>query len=313
MGRLRTAVHTLADMDLPPDELLAHLDDLAIRLTEEDTDAKGPATAVVGATCLYAVYDPVTRHCTMARAGHPPPAIIDPHGQVTFPDLPAGTPLGLGLVPFEAVDLELPEGSTLALYTDGLVETRDQDIDTGMHRLATALAHPRLPLDDLCTAVADTLPTPTPCDDVTLLLARTRTLHPSQVASWDLPTDPAVVSTARSLTVHQLTRWGLQDLATTTELIVSELVTNAIRHATGPIRLRLIRHQLLTCEVSDTSNSLPRLRHARTTDEGGRGLFLVAQMSHRRGTRYTNGGKTVWAEQQLTPATRGWSGTGAVA
>ncbi|WP_127356498.1 SpoIIE family protein phosphatase, partial [Actinacidiphila soli] len=99
MGRLRTAVHTLADMDLPPDELLAHLDDLAIRLTEEDADATGPATAVVGATCLYAVYDPVTRRCTMARAGHPPPAIIDPHGHVTFPDLPAGTPLGLGLTP----------------------------------------------------------------------------------------------------------------------------------------------------------------------------------------------------------------------
>ncbi|MCW2870358.1 ATP-binding protein, partial [Actinacidiphila oryziradicis] len=82
----------------------------------------------------------------------------------------------------------------------------------------------------------------------------------------------------------------------------SELVTNAIRHATGPIRLRLIRHQLLTCEVSDTSNSLPRLRHARTTDEGGRGLFLIAQLSHRRGTRYTPDGKIVWAEQELPPA-----------
>jgi PAS domain S-box-containing protein len=301
MGRLRTAVHTLADMELPPDELLAHLDDLVIRLTEEDADTKDLATAVAGATCLYAVYDPVTRRCTMARAGHPPPAIVDPHGHVTFPDLPTGTPLGLGLVPFESVELELPEGSTLALYTDGLVETRDQDIDTGMHRLATALAHPRLPLEDLGSAVLDTLPAPAPSDDVTLLLARTRTLSPSQVVSWDLPSDPAVVSTARSLAIRQLTQWGLEDLATTTELIVSELVTNAIRHGTGPVRLRLIRHQLLTCEVSDTSNSLPRLRHARTTDEGGRGLFLVAQLSHRRGTRYTPDGKTVWAEQELTP------------
>ncbi|TKA04715.1 SpoIIE family protein phosphatase [Actinacidiphila oryziradicis] len=305
MGRLRTAVHTLADMDLPPDELLAHLDDLAIRLIEEDADAKdkeGIAAAVLGVTCLYAVYDPVTRRCTMARAGHPPPAIVDPHGHVTFPDLPAGTPLGLGLVPFEAVELELPEGSTLALYTDGLVETRDQDIDAGMHRLSTLLAHPRLPLEDLCATVVDTLPTPAPSDDVTLLLARTRTLSPDQVVSWDLPTDPAVVSSARSLAVRQLTHWGLQDLAVTTELIVSELVTNAIRHGTGPIRLRLIRHQVLTCEVSDTSSSLPRLRHARTTDEGGRGLFLIAQLSHRRGTRYTPDGKIVWAEQELPPA-----------
>ncbi|MFF4756195.1 SpoIIE family protein phosphatase [Streptomyces sp. NPDC002514] len=304
MGRLRAAVHTLANMDLAPDELLAHLDDLAIRLTEEDTDATGPATAVVGATCLYAVYDPVTRRCTMARAGHPPPAVIDPHGHVTFPDLPTGTPLGLGLTPFpfESVELELAEGSTLAFYTDGLVETHDQDIDTGMHRLATALAHPRLPLEDLGSAVLDTLPTGATYDDVTLLLARTRALSPKQVVSWDLPTDPAVVSKARSLTLGQLTKWGLPNLATTTELIVSELVTNAIRHGTGPIRLRLIRHQVLTCEVSDTSNSLTRLRHARTTDEGGRGLFLVAQLSHRRGTRYTPDGKTVWAEQELTPA-----------
>jgi PAS domain S-box-containing protein len=305
MGRLRTAVHTLADMDLPPDELLAHLDDLVVRLTEEDADAKDLATAVVGATCLYAVYDPVTRRCTMARAGHPPPAIVDPHGQVTFPDLPAGTPLGLGMFPFESVELELPEGSVLAFYTDGLVETRDQDIDAGMHRLATVLAQPGLPLEDLCSAAVDTLAAPAPPDDVTLLLARTRALSPNQVVSWDLPTDPAIVSTARSLALRQLTKWGLQDLATATELIVSELVTNAIRHATGPIRLRLIRHQLLTCEVSDTSNSLPCLRHARTTDEGGRGLFLVAQMSHRRGARYTPDGKIVWAEQELTPVVPG--------
>ncbi|WP_411088916.1 SpoIIE family protein phosphatase [Streptomyces sp. 061-3] len=304
MGRLRTAVQTLAEMDLPPDELLARLNDLPVRRTEEDGDAKGATTAVMGATCLYAVYDPVTRRCTMARAGHPPPAIIDPDGHVTFPDLPAGTPLGLGLGPFafEAVELELPEGSVLAFYTDGLIETRDQDIDAGMHRLSTVLVQPRLPLEDLCTAVVDTLPAPAPPDDVTLLLARTRTLSPSQVASWDLPTDPAVVSSARSMAVRQLTEWGLQDLASTTELIVSELVTNAIVHATGPISLRLVRHQLLTCEVSDTSNSLPRLRHARTTDEGGRGMFIATQLSVRLGTRYTTDGKIVWAEQELTPA-----------
>jgi serine phosphatase RsbU (regulator of sigma subunit)/PAS domain-containing protein/anti-sigma regulatory factor (Ser/Thr protein kinase) len=302
MGRLRTAVHAFADLDLPPDELLTLLDDLVTRLVEEDADTEGLATPVAGATCLYVVYDPVARHCTMARAGHPPPAIVDPHGHITFPDLPAGTPLGLGLSSFEAVELDLPEASVLALYTDGLIETRDQDIDAGMRRLATVLAHPRLPLDDLCATVVDTLPAPAPFDDVTLLLARTRSLSPSQVASWDLPADPAVVGVARSLAVRQLTRWGLRDLATTTELIVSELVTNAILHARGSIRLRLIRHQLLTCEVADTSNSLPRLRHARTTDEGGRGLFLVGQLSHRRGTRYTPDGKIVWAELELTPS-----------
>ncbi|MFF3879238.1 SpoIIE family protein phosphatase [Streptomyces sp. NPDC001978] len=305
MGRLRTAVHAFADLDLPPDELLARLDDLVIRLTEQDGDTQGPATTVLGATCLYAIYDPVIRRCTMARAGHPPPVIIDPHGQITFPDLPAGTPLGLGLVSFEAVELELPEGSVLAFYTDGLVETRDQDIDVGMDRLSTVLAQPGLPLDDLCSAVVDTLSATAPRDDATLLLARTRTLSPSQVVSWDLPTYPAVVSRARSLAARQLTTWGLEHLVTSTELIVSELVTNAIRHGAGPVRLRLIRHQVLTCEVSDASNLLPRLCHARSTDESGRGLFIVNQFSHRQGTRYTaGGGKIVWAEQELTPGIR---------
>src|SRR5262249_2759019 len=205
------------------------------RLAKQDTDPWDPATAAMGATCLYAVYDPATRHCTMARAGHPPPAIIDPDGHVIFPELPTGAPLGLGLVPFESVTMELPEGSVLALYTDGLIEARDQDIDAGMDRLRAALARPGLPLEDLGTCAIDTLPTKTPCDDVTLLLARTRSLGPSQVALWHFPDDPAVVSRARALAARQLNQWGLERLVESTELIVSELVTNAIRHGTGTI------------------------------------------------------------------------------
>jgi anti-sigma regulatory factor (Ser/Thr protein kinase) len=238
----------------------------------------------------------------MARAGHPPPAIIDPHGHVTFPDLPSGAPLGLGLVPFESVTLRLPEGSVLALYTDGLIEDRDQDIDIGMGRLAAALARPGLPLEGLCSSAVDTLPAKAPSDDVTLLLARTRVLGPSQVASWPLPDDPAVVSRARALAAHQLNQWGLEHLVESTELIVSELVTNAIRYGNGTVGLRLIRHELLTCEVSDAGNSHPRLCRPRTTDENGRGLLLVSRLSHRWGTRYTPNGKLIWAEQQLTPS-----------
>ncbi|QKV91263.1 SpoIIE family protein phosphatase [Streptomyces sp. NA02950] len=309
MGRLRTAVHTLADMDLPPEELLAHLDDLVIRLTEEEaeqagveTGQEGLAAAVLGATCLYAVYDPVTRHCTMARAGHPAPALVDPDGEVSFPPLPAGPPLGLGSLPFESAELELPAGSLIALYTDGLIETCDQDIDVGLERLKNTLGQPGMPLEQLCSTVVDTLMTGRQNDDVALLLARTRALGPGHVVSWDLPSDPAVVANARSLAVRQLAEWGLDGLVPTTELIVSELVTNAIRHGTGPIRLRLIRHDMLICEVADTSNTSPRLRHARTTDEGGRGLFLVAQMTRRWGTRYTEGGKLIWAEQDLPEA-----------
>ncbi|WP_405833577.1 SpoIIE family protein phosphatase [Streptomyces sp. NBC_01176] len=299
MGRLRAAVHTLANMDLCPDELLAHLDDTISRLDVEDGRSPGRDSAEVGATCLYAVYDPATRHCTMARAGHPPPVVISPQGRVSIPDLPAGLPLGVGPASFEAVDLELPEGSVIAFYTDGLVETRDQDIDAGIRRLGAALARPDRPLDDLCTAAFDTLPARALEDDATLLLARTHSLVPSQIATWDLPNDPIVVAHARALATAQLTGWGLEGLVATTELIVSELVTNAVRHGAGAITLRLIRHEVLVCEVTDTSDSVPRLRHARPTDEGGRGLFLVAQLSSRRGSRHSSAGKTVWAEQEI--------------
>ncbi|MGW1887932.1 SpoIIE family protein phosphatase [Streptomyces sp. NPDC001970] len=305
MGQLRTAVRTLASMDMPPDELLAHLDEQVIRLAEEDADPEDPNTAAMVATCLYAVYDPVTRQCTLARAGHPPPAIIDPHGHVTFPDLPTGTPLGLGLVPFESVTLELPENSVLALYTDGLIETRNQDIDVGINRLATSLTRPGQALEDLCSSAVDTLSCEATCDDATLLLARTRSLGPNQTASWELPTEPSAVGRARALATDQLNQWQLDHLAGPTELIVSELVTNAILHGNshGTIGLRLIRHEALTCEVTDTSNSHPRLRHPRTTDENGRGLLLVSQLTRRWGTRHTPHGKLIWAEQHLTPST----------
>ncbi|MFF3660834.1 SpoIIE family protein phosphatase [Streptomyces olivochromogenes] len=301
MGRLRTAVRTLADLEMPPDELLSHLDDTFQRLAAEDADAPDEIPTVVGATCLYAVYDPVTRECTMARAGHPPPAIIDPQGKVTFPDIPTGSPLGLGLgVPFEAVELELPEGSLLALYTDGLIEARDDDIDVGMRRLGTALAHPSHSLEDLCTRATETVPAQTPFDDVTLLLVRTRSLDTAQIASWELPADSSVVSTARHVAARQLSDWGLEHLIATTELVVSELVTNAIRYGTGPIRLRLLQHHFLTCEVFDSGAFYPRLCHAHTGDEYGRGLFMVAQLSRRWGFRSATGGKLVWVEQDLS-------------
>ncbi|MEV8562897.1 SpoIIE family protein phosphatase [Streptomyces sp. NPDC051917] len=308
MGRLRTAVHTLASMDMPPEELLAHLDEQVIRMGREEADREDTA-ATIGATCLYAVYDPATQQCTMARAGHPPAAIIDPDGAVTFPELPAGLPLGLGGVPFESVTLKLPENSVLALYTDGLIETRNLDIDVGMNRLAAALARPGLPLEELCSAAVDTLPARTPEDDITLLLARTRALDPTQVASWQFQAqdEKAVVSHARTLVARQLSQWGLEHLVESTQLIVSELVTNAILHGSnqcdrqGAIGLRLLRHEVLTCEVSDTSDCHPRLRHPRTTEESGRGLFLVTQLSDRWGTRLTPDGKLIWAEQRLPP------------
>ncbi|MEU4097218.1 SpoIIE family protein phosphatase [Streptomyces sp. NPDC026673] len=310
MGTLRTAVRTLADMDLPPDELLAHLDDTVQRLAEEDCDDSNPLPGAVGATCLYAVYDPATGVCAMARAGHLPPAIVDPQGRVTFADLPPGAPLGIGLGdPFETVELELPEGSLIALYTDGLIETRGGDIEDGMHRLGTALKDPGRSLEELCTRATETNPGQASCDDATLLLIRTRSLPPAQQASWILPSDESAVRSARHLAAGQLTVWGLEVLSDSLQLIVSELVTNAIRHSDGPIRLRLKRHQVLTCEVSDADTCAPRPRRARNSDEGGRGLLLVAQMSRRWGSRTVAGGKVVWAEQELPGTSRPRAGS----
>jgi anti-sigma regulatory factor (Ser/Thr protein kinase) len=168
-----------------------------------------------------------------------------------------------------------------------------------MSRLGHALAQPGLPLDELCTRTVERLLPGAHTDDAALLLARTHALRADQIASWDVPSDPAAVADTRALASQQLEKWGLGELTMTTELIVSELVTNAIRYATEPIRLRLLRQSGLICEVSDSSSTSPRLRHARTTDEGGRGLFLVAQLTRRWGTRYTRDGKIIWAEQNL--------------
>jgi PAS domain S-box-containing protein len=303
MGRLRTAVRTLADVDLTPDELLTQLDDLVVRLdTEEGQGTGGHAARVageIGATCLYAVYDPVTRRCTIARAGHPLPAVVLPDGSTQVLDLPAGPPLGLGGLPFEATEIELPEGSVLALYTDGLIESAGRDVDAGLGLLRRALTRPAASLDETCDHVLEALLPERPIDDIALLVARTRSLDARQVVTWDLPPDPAVVADARKWVAEQLADWSLDELVFTTELVVSELVTNAIRYAGGPIQLRLIQDTALICEVSDTSSTAPHLRRARTFDEGGRGLLLVAQLTQRWGSRQTQTGKTIWAEQPL--------------
>ncbi|QOV34849.1 SpoIIE family protein phosphatase [Streptomyces ferrugineus] len=301
MGRLRTAVHNFCSLDLSPEDLLTHLDDLVGRLDRGEgwASENSPDSGIVGATCLYAVYDPVSRRCTLTRAGHPLPAVVAPDGTVEFVDLPSGQPLGLGGMPFETVELELAEGSQLVLYTDGLVEDRHRDIDAGLEQLRAVLSRVDLPPEETCEAVLDALLPARPGDDVALLVARTHALDDDRVAQWDLPSDPAVVSRARVAVTGQLAAWDLDDLAFATELIVSELVTNAIRHATGPVQLRLLRDRALICEVSDGAGTSPRLRRARSTDEGGRGLFLVAQLTERWGTRYTPHGKIIWTEQPL--------------
>ncbi|MFI9824311.1 SpoIIE family protein phosphatase [Streptomyces sp. NPDC052013] len=307
MGRLRTAVHNFAALDLPPDELLAHLDELVTRI-DQDAAAEGKTEAVTGATCLYAVYDPVSGRCVLARAGHPGPALVSPDGSVTFPDIPVAPPLGVGGgLPVETAVLRPAADSRLVLYTDGLVEARGRDIDIGLGMLRQVLADTHgATLDDTCQAVLDAMLCTGQSDDIALLVARTRLLPPDQVAEWDVPDDPAAVPRIRGEATLRLESWGLGEAAFTTELILSELVTNAIRYGKNPISLRLLRDgDSLICEVGDGSSTSPHLRRATSTDEGGRGLFLVAQLSRRWGTRYTDRGKIIWAEQALDAGAAG--------
>ncbi|MFD7879805.1 amino acid permease [Streptomyces sp. NPDC059766] len=319
MGRLRTGVRVLARMDLSPDELLSRLDDLVEQTALETTAGRGPgppkgpeqpkdpkhpkvrADGARGVSCLYAMYDPVSGGCSLARAGESVLVVIDPGtGVVDHPKLPPGPPLGVGGPPYESIELKLAPGTLVALFTGGLLQDSDSRA-AGLARLSHALADSRSPLEQLCDQAVDAL-LPGPVDeDATLLLARTHLLDRSQFAQWDVSTDPEAVGTIRTAVSKQLRDWGLDDLEFTSQLIVSELVTNAIRYGGGPIQVRLIRDRALICEVSDAGHTTPNLRHAASDDEGGRGLFIIAQMTHHWGTRYTSTGKTLWTEQDLPP------------
>ncbi|WP_406016480.1 PAS domain-containing SpoIIE family protein phosphatase/ATP-binding protein [Streptomyces sp. NBC_00984] len=315
MGELRTAVRTLALLDLEPAEVLSALDEVARGLgTPGGGNAPGgsqwPSRAahksreadlseVYLATCVYAVYDPVTRRCTFANAGHLPPAVVEPGEAALLLDVPPGMPLGVGGEPFEEVEVELKEGSLLALYTDGLVESRDHPLDEGLDALRGALVDPQRPIEDLCDHVLTTLDTRHGEDDIALLMARIQGLPADAVGDWRLPREPRSVGRARELARGRLLAWGLDDLVDTTELLVSELVTNALRYGEGEIRLRLLRDRTLVCEVWDAGLVQPRRRRARDTDEGGRGLQLVGLLSVAWGSRRTPRGKTVWFELAL--------------
>lgn len=296
MGRLRTAVRAFADIDLMPDELLTHLDDVVIRMQREESPDEGETSA----TCLYAIYDPVSRRCSLASAGHVPPTVVTPSKiSEALPEVPIGPPLGLGGLPFETAEFELPEDSLLVLHTDGLIAGRTRDVDQGLATLRDVLTSAPDSLEETCDRLLAALLPGRPADDVALLVARTHALDPDHVATMDLPSDPAAVSGARRFASDVLANWELEELAFTTELVVSELVTNAIRYGKSPVQLRLILQSTLTCEVSDASSTAPHLRRARTFDEGGRGLLLVAQCAERWGTRHGREGKVIWAEQAL--------------
>jgi len=292
MGRLRTAIHTLAMLELPPAESLQQLDELMHTLGEREPHF---------ATCAYAVYDAVSGNCEVAVAGHLPPLLVHPDGTNELLDVPPAPPLGIGDGDVESRQFQVEDGSLFVLYTDGLVENKGQDISDGLARLQDIFGpgSPTRPLEDLCKATLDGVYSDHQRDDIAVLIARLRRLQPENYASWTLSPKLTSVRHARSVIAEPMKRWGLDELIPTTELLVSELVTNAVRYSRGEVTLRLVNEKALVCEVLDSSAALPRLRQAGAEEENGRGLQVVRQLSKRWGARRTPTGKVVWCEQPL--------------
>ncbi|MFJ3443777.1 SpoIIE family protein phosphatase [Streptomyces sp. NPDC086081] len=291
MGQLRTAVQTMAGLDLPPAQLLRNLDDLAQRLGDSYL-----------ATCLYAVYDPIAGELHLANAGHIPPVLVRAEdGRSELLDLPTGAPIGVGGVPFEAVRVRVEPGDRLVMCTDGLVEVRGEDIGVGLATLCASAAHPAASMDDACDTIIRSLNTRGGRkDDVALLMARLNGIAPDDVAEWRLALDPAEAGRARAVVREQLHDWGLPELAAPAELLASELVTNAVRHSRArPVALRLVRGDTLLCEVDDDDHELPTLLSAGPLDDRGRGLRVVSTLARQWGTSRTGAGKTVWFELTL--------------
>ncbi|MFE4449487.1 SpoIIE family protein phosphatase [Streptomyces sp. NPDC056796] len=300
MGQLRTVVHALAALDLEPDELIARLYDTAARLAGEraqlppnDPLRQEP----LAATCAYAVYDPFTETCTVASAGHPAPLVVEPDGAAYVVGLSVGPPLGTtDRAPVAAVALPLREGSLVVLHSNAL----RGHAQSSSGALRQALAPTDRPMGELCEAVARALPDGADLRGAALLLARTHAMPRDRYAAWELPYDRSAPATARRLAHKTLADWHLEgDTGDATELIVSELVTNAVRYGSPPVELRLILDRGLTCEIRDGSTTAPYMKYAGAVDEGGRGLFIMSQLASLWGTRYAPEGKTVWSEQTI--------------
>ncbi|MFD9034147.1 SpoIIE family protein phosphatase [Streptomyces sp. NPDC059567] len=286
MSRLRTAVHSLTTLDLDPHELLARLHSTVLRLAREQGDAERLHEPTVH--CTFAVHDPVSGRFDIARAGRSLLAIVRPDGTVDTSPVAEGHLLGEEGPPFASAGHVLPEGSTICLASPALSEQEGPTVD----RLAAALGHPGRGPQAMADDVEGLL-----APDRVLLVARTRRLPARDVWECDVAAEFQAVGRARKQAEACMRAWGLAVDPFAAELVVSELVTNAVRYGAAPITLRLIRGEsTLTCEVDDTALTAPHLRHARAVDEGGRGLHICATLSESWGVRYGDEGKTVWAE-----------------
>ncbi|MFE2510150.1 SpoIIE family protein phosphatase [Streptomyces naganishii] len=304
MGQLRTVVRSLSAFDLAPDELLARLHDTAAELAHERSNlplGDPLRREALTVDCAYAVHDPLTGTCVMASAGRLAAVVVHPDRTVTVPDAPAGPSLGAaGDAPFATVEFGVPVGSVLVFTSDPELTSY---LAENSRPLRSAPDFADRPLQDLCDAIVYALPDGPGAGDAAVIVARTRPFSPEGLACWALDAEPASVAEARRRTRDQLREWGVdEETVYSTQVIVSELVTNAVRYGAAPIELRVILDRSLTCEVRDAGPAAPHLRHARVADEGGRGLFIAAQLAQTWGTRYTPEGKTVWTEQALPEA-----------
>jgi anti-sigma regulatory factor (Ser/Thr protein kinase) len=294
MGRLRTAIQTLAMLELPPAESLQQLDELMQNIGEREPHF---------ATCAYAVYDAVTGEIELAVAGHLPPLLVRPDGTNEYLEVAPSPPLGIiedGIV--ETTRHQIEDGSLFVLYTDGLVESRDRDISEGLDRLQVAFGEgaPEKDLEDLCKTALDGVYSDAKRDDIAVLIAKLRRIPEDHRMDFPLEPDLSSVRQARAMVRDPLKRWGLEDLIPATELLVSELVTNAFKYAKGETSMRLIlQPDSLVCEVHDTSPALPRVLQVDKDAESGRGLHVVSQLAARWGSRRTPTGKVVWCEQPV--------------
>ncbi|MEU1708410.1 SpoIIE family protein phosphatase [Streptomyces sp. NPDC005706] len=294
MGQLRTAVRAYARLDLPPHEVLQLLDGLAAEIDANQI-----------ATCVYAVHDPNEGRLVYASAGHLPILVRDESGTVLRADEPTGPPLGTGGWMHASGSIALGPGSTAVLYTDGLVERRNEDLDEGIASLERALSGatgtPQVVCDRLVRSAGVTADHD---DDVAVLVLQ----HPARKgpegdlfrnAALELLGGVEAAPRARAFASGVLTSWRfpaeLHDLGV---LATSELVANSLQHGTPPMRLRLRRtDRRLIIEVTDGDDHLPRRRQAEPADESGRGIAIVATIASAWGSRRTpGGGKAVWCE-----------------
>jgi hypothetical protein len=284
MGQIRTAVRAYALLDLQPAEVLRHASQLAKEM---------PGRQFI--TCVYAVHDPVDQTLAYANAGHPAPLVMAPDGRISFLPSRLGMPLRVGDL-FEERVVPFPAGSAVVLYTDGLVERRGRTLPEGMEELRKAMST----LDDdpaaFCDQMIFDLTGGAHDDDVALLYARDEGV-PRRVSVMGLSAEPLVAARGRKFVASTLASWGLADRGDAVAMIVTELISNAVRHSNSPLSLRL--HHVdgrLIVEVADGDDRQPRRIQAAVQDENHRGLYIVDVLARRWGARSTSSGKIVWAE-----------------